>query len=112
MEMAELSRRIASAFKQLGGFIYQRDLDPPELVARIIRESGVGLVVLNTVVDTRLGIYVLTVNDRGCRSECSYSSGCDLDDRQCIENCVEECRKKLIERIVEALERYAAKRRG
>jgi len=106
-ELAEVALRISKAFRKFGGFVYQRELDPPELIGRVVRESGIGLLVVNKLLDAGKGVYALIPNDKGCRTECTYGGPCDAADRKCIERCVEECRSKIVQRIVEALEKYA-----
>jgi hypothetical protein len=113
-ELAEVALRMARAFRKFEGFVYQRELDPPELIGRVVRESGIGLLVLNKLLDGRKGVYALIPNDKGCRTECTYGGPCDPSDKKCVEKCVEECRVKIVRRIVEALEKYAerVRRRG
>jgi hypothetical protein len=110
-KLREVAQRISEAFRRFGGFIYQRELDSPEIIGKVIRESGIGLLVQNKLLDSQRGIYALTPNDRGCRTECIYGGPCEPSDRKCLEKCMEECRSRLIQRIVEALEKYA-KRAG
>ncbi len=107
-ELAKLARRIARAFREFGGFIYQKELDSPEAVGRVVRESGVGLLVINKVLSTgENAVYALILNDKGCRTECVYGGPCSAEDKACIEKCVEECKARLRDRVVEALEKYA-----
>jgi hypothetical protein len=109
LKEAEIARRMARAFREFEGFIYQREIDPPELVGKVVRESGIALLIVNKVLDARKGLYALIVNDKGCKTECVYGGPCSNDDKECIEKCVDECRKKIVTRVAEALEKYAEK---
>ena len=87
-------------------FIYQKSLDDINLVARVVRDAGIGQLVDQVLVSGRAGIYALIPNDRGCRNECSYGR-CDPDDEECMERCIEECRAKRLEDIAARLREYA-----
>ncbi len=102
----QLARRMLEAFSSpIHAFIYQKTLDDINLVARVVRDAGLGQLVEQVLVSGRAGIYALLPNDRGCRNECIYNH-CGPDDRECIERCVEECRAKRVEAIVAKLREY------
>lgn len=102
----ELARRMLEAFSSpIHAFIYQKSLDDINLVARVVRDAGLGQLVEQVLVSGRAGIYALLPNDRGCRNECIYNR-CGPDDEECIERCVEECRAKRVEAIVAKLREY------
>ena len=106
----ELARRMIEAFESpLRAFIYQRGVDDVNLVARVVRDAGIGQLVNQVVISGREGIYALLVNDRGCRSECSYGK-CEPGDEECMSRCVEECRSKRLEVIVARLREFTGER--
>lgn len=111
-KLAELALRMARAFKSFQGFIYQRGIDDPRDVLAVARSSGIGMLLNNIVLSQEHGIYALLPNDRACRTECTYERGCKPNDSECINKCMNECRSRTVERIVEALEKYAGSRRG
>ena len=106
----ELAKRMIEAFQSpLHAFIYQKGVDDINLVARVVRDSGIAPLVNQVLVSGRAGIYALLVNDRGCRAECGYGK-CDPSDEECMSRCVEECRAKRLEAIVAKLRDYVGER--
>lgn len=105
-EKRNLAERIALAFRELGFFLFQSELDPVEEVADILRRAHVSHVVSMTRIDTRNSLYIVEVLDRGCRRKCSYEGGCG-NDKKCLSECVERCMSELRKRVTEALERVA-----
>jgi len=105
--LRELAARMLEAFESpVHAFIYQRDLDDINMVARIVRDTGLGQLVNQVALSPRLGIYALVVNDSGCKRECLYGR-CEPDDKECLGKCVEECRAKRLEAIIRRLREYA-----
>ncbi len=105
-----LARRMLEAFSSpLHAFIYQRGVDDVNLVARVVRDAGIGQLVEQVVISGREGIYALLVNERGCRSECGYGR-CEPGDEECMTRCVEECRAKRLEAIIARLREFIGER--
>jgi nickel-dependent lactate racemase len=106
-DKARIAQRIADALKYFGGFVYQDSLDRHEEVMSVVREAGLAFLLNTVVIDRKQRIYALLLNDKRCQVQCAHSSGCPEDDDTCKEKCLENCRKELIDKIVEALNRYA-----
>ncbi len=90
----------------LHAFIYQRDIDDINAVARVVRDAGLGQLVNQVALSPRLGIYALTVNDAGCKRECLYGR-CEASDKECLDKCIEDCKAKRLEAIIARLREYA-----
>ncbi len=106
----ELARRMIEAFESpIHAFIYQRGIDDVNLVARVVRDAGIGQLVEQVVISGREGIYALLVNERGCRSECGYGR-CEPGDEECMARCMDECRAKRLEAIIARLREFIGER--
>lgn len=110
LQLAELARRIALALKTFQGFIYQRDIDDPKAVLTVVRSSGIAMLLSTVTLSQQHGLYALLLNDKGCRTECIYEKGCSPSDNSCIEKCVQDCRSRMINKIAEALSKYAERK--
>lgn len=105
-EERSLAERIALAFRELGFFLFQSELDRVEDVADVLRRARVSHIVSMSRIDARNSLYIVEVLDRGCRRKCSYEGGCG-NDKKCLSDCVEQCTSELRKRVTEALERVA-----
>lgn len=103
-----MAARLAEALRAVGFFVFEKSLDPVEDVMEAVRRAGLMQVLNLVIVDRRNGIYVLELNDRGCRRSCAYEGGCG-NDKTCLEECVTRCLEELRRRAVEALERVAGR---
>ncbi len=106
-----MAARLAEAIRRTGFFVFEKDLDPVEEVMEAVRRAGLAQVLNLVMVDRRNGIYVLELNDRGCRRSCAYEGGCG-NDKTCLEECVARCLEELRKKAVEALERIAGRAAG
>ena len=101
---------MATAFRALRAFVFQKELDSPNDVLKLVREAGISaLINLHTLPG---GVYVLTLNTRPCSVECRLKTCREVDEEErqaCIERCVKECSSRLLDRVVEALEGLASR---
>ncbi|RUM47064.1 MAG: hypothetical protein DSY37_03730 [Hyperthermus sp.] len=111
MEDASLAERIAEAFRRLGFFVGQRDIDEPNSVVKLLRDTGVMGAVEMAFIDRERRYYVIDLSVRGCRSRCSYDNKC-RGEEGCLEECINNCMSELRAKVVEALERYARRVSG
>ncbi|NPA04738.1 MAG: hypothetical protein GXO09_01405 [Crenarchaeota archaeon] len=108
---AELAARIAEALRTLGFFVFQRGVDDPRDVTRVLNRAGV-VNVLEILMAGR-GIYVVVPSERACRANCRYHECREAEDEErCIEECMEKCTRSLALKASEALERLAGHARG
>jgi hypothetical protein len=108
---AKLAQRIAQAIREHGFFVFDRELDPPEEVLRVLRRAHIDQALEIHVVDQKTGIYILLLRERGCRRICVYERGC-REDKECLKQCVEECLAELRKKVAGALEQIARRSRG
>ncbi len=104
MEASELSHRIALAFKSFKAFVFQKGLDEPSTVLKLLREAGIQHLV--NVHNLPEGIYVVTINMRPCQVECKLKvcKGFEGDEKaKCLDECIRSCEKRVLEQIVERL---------
>ena len=108
--VVELAERMVKAFSSnLRAFIYQRGVDDPNAVLKIIRESGVqGIVDIRTI-SSRHGLYAVLINDTVCRAECRYNVCKGSGDEDCMDRCMRECRDKIVASVIERLNKYASR---
>lgn len=99
-----LARRIASALRHYGGFVYEDDLDKHSTVIEVIREAGANLALSIALLDPRKRIYALIPVDKRCKVSCN--SSCE-NDPKCTSECMDKCRSEIAAKIAEMLERYA-----
>ncbi len=111
MTDSELAQRMAKAFRELGFFVFQRELDSPTVVFKLLRELEL-TPLLNTH-NLPQGIYVLTINLRPCQIECRLKRCKEAENREkCIEDCVGKCKEELATKIAEVLESHARGKRS
>lgn len=108
--MLELIERMVKALSSnLRAFIYQRGVDNPNLVLKVIRESGIqGIVDIRTI-SSKHGLYVVLINDAVCKAECKYNVCKGSENEECVDKCMEECRGKIIASVIERLNKYASR---
>ncbi|MET1102179.1 MAG: hypothetical protein ABWW69_06885 [Pyrodictiaceae archaeon] len=99
--ISELRTRIALAIKKFGAFVFQRDIDDISLVNRVV--GSIGATGLLELVSIDNNIFVLKINDRGCRVECKYRVCKEVAGDECLERCLEECRRRLRNRVIDLL---------
>jgi len=107
----ELAARIAEALRTLGFFIYQRGVDDPAEVTRLLHEAGVSTML--EVLMAGRGIYVVLPSEKACRGNCRYRECREAENQdECIEECMERCMKQLAEKAADALERMRSHAAG
>ena len=110
-ELKDLALRMARAFEELGAFVFQRDLDAPGEVMKLIRQLELSH--LLNVTGLQHGIYVVTLNTRPCSVECKLKRCAELHENErdgCLSSCVASCKRELLKRVVEVLMSYARAR--
>jgi len=111
MEGESLAARMAAAFKRLGFFLFDRELDPIEEVFALLRGAGVEHIVEVHSVARNSTIYIVEIKESGCRRTCSYERGCGKD-KTCLERCIEGCLSELRRKVAEALRGNDRRNRG
>lgn len=108
--MLELAERMIKAFSSnLRAFIYQRGIDDPNAVLRVIRESGIQAVVDVRTISSEHGLYAVLINDAVCRAECRYNICRGGEDEGCMSKCMEECMQKIVANVMERLNTYVSR---
>jgi len=104
-DLKELSQRMATAFNELGFFIFDKSVDDVNEVMQTLRRAGVEHIVEVRRIGGRAGLYIVEPRDGGCRSLCRYERGCR--DEDCLRRCIDECSAELRRKVAEALRRIA-----